>query len=54
MVIGVVTSIDPIDDQPLRNRIVIQPRILVSELSRVTLKLEQEDDVADSLAEVDP
>ena len=54
MVIGVVTSIDPIDDQPLRNRIVIQPHILVSELSRVTLKLEQEEDEADSLAGVDP
>lgn len=50
MVIGAVTSIDPIDDQPLRNRIVIQPRFHVSELSRVTLKLEQEEKEAGSLS----
>lgn len=52
MVIGTVASIDPIDDQPLRNRIVIKPRFHVSELSRVTLKLEQEEQEAGSLAEV--
>lgn len=53
MVIGTVISIDPIDDQPLRNRIVIQTRFHVSELSRVTLKLEQETSEPGSLAGVD-
>ncbi len=43
MTIGFLTSIDSIDDQPLRKRVIITPRFQLYQLSRVTLKLELEE-----------
>jgi hypothetical protein len=40
MMIGTVTAIEPIEDMPLRKRVVVTPRYHVSQLPQVTLKVE--------------
>lgn len=40
MIIGTVENVEPIEDQPLRRRIVVRPMYRAHELSSVTLKIE--------------